>query len=107
MFKTDESDVKITKADCDKIRAASGSNSAVMPGYVKMPSELTAENGAKGLLVGEFFETVESECEECAHKQLPDDCKYCDGTGYVVDKIPVGWDTIKEIYKMAVKHLGT
>lgn len=32
---------------------------------VVMPSALTAENGAKALLMGEFFESVTVVCEDC------------------------------------------
>lgn len=76
---------------------------------VVMPSALTAENGAKALLSGEFAEgiTVANEdycgCGEC------DFClEYCDGTEEETVKlmIPVSWTTIKAIYKMAVEHLG-
>ncbi len=50
---------------------------------VIMPINLTAENGAKGLLIGEFW------------AEAPD------GT-----KVMIDWTTIKEIYAMAVNHLG-
>ena len=49
-----------------------------------MPSSLTAENGAKDLLIGEFFECFD-----------PDDC----GNPYVV---PISWDSIKKIYKNSI-----
>lgn len=73
-----------------------------------MPRALTAENGAKGLLMGEFFETTFIEnpeycgCGECdyCHDNPPDE-------GETIEiKVPVSWTTIKEIYAMAVKHLG-
>jgi hypothetical protein len=60
-----------------------------LPIHVVMPRELTAENGAKSLLVGEFkeqFEAYDSEEGE-----------------YVVDVI-VSWTTIKDIYKKIVAH---
>ncbi len=43
--------------------------------FKKMPKSLTAENGAKKLLLGEFYETAiidNPEYCEC------DDCDYCD-----------------------------
>lgn len=71
-----------------------------------MPSRLTAENGAKALLSGEFFVTVESElfcdcgeedCEECEQTELYDLQSTCEE--------PIPWTTIKEIYAKAVEHL--
>lgn len=54
-----------------------------------LPRELTAENGAKAALIGEFFEVfeyVDEEGDECeAHVQ-------------------VSWSTIKAIWKAAVAH---
>jgi len=61
-----------------------------------MPRSLTAENGAKALLIGEFFEEHE--------------CSYYDADGELVEyteKVPVSWDNIKEIYKKVVAHYGT
>ena len=52
-----------------------------------MPSKLTAENGAKALLIGEFKEYYEAYDEEEGH--------------YNVD-VPVRWDTIKDIYQKIV-----
>jgi len=63
--------------------------------HVVMPRKLTAENGAKALLMGEFFEEHE--------------CSYYDADGKLVEyteKVPVSWDTIKEIYKKVVAHYG-
>ena len=54
-----------------------------------MPRSLTAENGAKALLIGEFNETYE------AYDETEGD--------YNVD-IPVQWTTIKDIYKKIVDH---
>jgi hypothetical protein len=62
---------------------------------VVMPRRLTAENGAKALLMGEFFEEHE--------------CSYYDANGELVEyteKVPVSWDTIKRIYDMVVSHYG-
>lgn len=57
-----------------------------------MPKELTAENGAKALMMGEFIiyrEMFDSENDE----------------SYTME-IPVDWTTIKQIYKIAVDNLG-
>ena len=73
-----------------------------MNAYVKLPNELTAENGAKALLMGEFYETVYNYCEECNGKG----CVYCNSSGEVEQKIYVSWATIKEIYNKIVENLG-
>lgn len=61
-------------------------------GFVLVPRELTAENGAKTALIGDFseaFEYMDDEGDECtAH-------------------IQVSWTTIKEIHKAMVKHFDT
>lgn len=76
---------------------------------VVMPRSLTAENGAKALLMGEFFEEIEVPNEEyCGCGE----CDYCieiqdeDATETVIQKVPVSWDTIKRIYDMVVSHYG-
>ena len=64
---------------------------------VILPKELTAENGAKALLIGEFHEEIEV-------------CGCLDGTGEEQEmqdlRVPVSWTTIKEIYKMIVKNMS-
>lgn len=75
---------------------------------VVMPRSLTAENGAKALLIGEFFESVEIHNEEyCGCGK----CDYCmdfpDTEETITLKVPVSWTTIKEIYKKIVSHYGT
>ncbi len=76
---------------------------------VIMPESLTAENGAKYLFSGEFHEYETFDCYECDTDD-PDYekgcCDICDGAGTIRHKHTVSWTTIKEIYKMAVKHLG-
>ena len=57
-----------------------------------LPLALTAENGAKSLLAGEFCETLEVE----------------DADGNVLDlEVPVTWTTIKAIYARIVAHYST
>ena len=70
---------------------------------ILMPAALTAENGAKALMMGEFKEHLNLPC--VCDSDL-DDCELCNGTGEIDQKVPVSWTTIKEIYAMAVKHLG-
>jgi hypothetical protein len=73
--------------------------------YILMPKELTAENGAKGLLIGEFSERFEFNCPDCLG-EAGFDCELCDGEGVYYHTFTVSWTTIKDIYKMAVKHLS-
>ncbi len=65
-----------------------------------MPERLTAENGAKAALMGEFHLNRNVTCPEC-HGEGCEDCK---GVGGWSEKIPVDWTTIKEIYAKAVEH---
>ncbi len=72
-----------------------------------MPTELTAENGAKALLIGEFKETISLACPECYNDVEPDDeCDICHGEGKYIQPVDVQWTTIKAIYAMAVEHFG-
>ncbi len=73
---------------------------------IKMPKELTAENGAKSLLMGEFHEEIEMTCPECDDDLEDEDCHICDGAGTYTQMVPVSWTTIKAIYAMAAKHLS-
>lgn len=72
-----------------------------------MPRELTAQNGAKALLIGEFHEMLTvSNPDYCGCDQSQ--CKKCDPLDVLQETIPekvtVQWSTIKAIYKMAVNH---
>lgn len=79
-------------------------NSPVIPdGYVMVPMRLTAENGAKGALSGEFSETKSVNCPECFGD---DECETCDGSGRIEIKVPVSWTTIKEIWIKGVEHFA-
>lgn len=71
---------------------------------VMMPRELTHENGAKGLMSGEFKESVELSCPQCSSYDEAN-CDYCGGSGTIMAVVTIEWTTIKEIYAMAVKHL--
>lgn len=82
----------------------SAGNSPVIPdGYVMVPMRLTAENGAKGVLSGEFSETKFVNCPECFGD---DECETCDGSGKIEITVPVTWTTIKEIWAKGVKHFA-
>lgn len=86
---------------------------------VIMPKALTAENGAKMYMMGEFNEEITLSCPECdgsgvAYSDDVDEeygdvevvCEICAGAGEYVQVVPVSWTTIKEIYAMAVNRLG-
>ncbi|WP_254925744.1 hypothetical protein [Citrobacter freundii] len=85
----------------DRCKAA---NSPVAPdGWVMVPMRLTAENGAKGLLSGEFSETTFINCQECFGD---DECETCDGSGRIEITVPVTWTTIKEIWAKGIEHFA-
>ena len=76
---------------------------AIPDGYVMVPMRLTAENGAKGALSGEFSETKFVNCPECFGD---DECETCDGSGRIEITVPVTWTTIKEIWAKGVEHFA-
>ncbi|HAI5221740.1 TPA: molecular chaperone DnaJ [Escherichia coli] len=79
-------------------------NSPVIPdGLVIVPKKLTAENGAKGVLSGEFSETTFISCPECFGD---DDCDTCDGSGRIEIKVPVTWTTIKSIWDKGIAYFA-
>lgn len=79
-------------------------NSPVTPdGWVLVPKRLTAENGAKGVLSGEFSETKYINCPECFGD---DECETCDGSGRIEITVPVTWTTIKAIWAKGVEHFA-
>lgn len=79
-------------------------NSPVIPdGYVVVPKRLTAENGAKFLLVGEFSETKFINCTECFGDA---ECETCDGSGRIEISVPVSWTNIKAIWAKGVEHFA-
>lgn len=76
-------------------------------GYCIMPRQLTAENGAKALLLGEFKLLVTKECPECCELEEPvEGCSICDGEGEYGQKHTIPWDQIKFIYSKAVSGLA-
>lgn len=81
---------------------------AVVPdGYRIMPRHLTAENGAKALLLGEFKLRVITECPECGELEEPTEgCDICDAEGEYGQKHTIPWDQIKFIYSKAVEGLA-
>lgn len=86
-----------------------------MKDKILMPRKLTAENGAKKLMIGEFFITRVMNCSECNGTGDVESnelcgvlvcCESCDGEGYQTIRLQVDWPTIKEIYAKAVEHFG-
>lgn len=71
----------------------------VPDGYCIMPVALTAKNGAKWALSGEFSTAREVTCPECEG----DGCSDCDGRGDWCEDQTIDWTTIKEIYRRAVE----
>ncbi len=84
--------------------------------HAVLPLRLTAENGAKGLMIGEFFVSTRVVCDACegtgdhperratAAKDVDEDCPDCAGEGWTVGKVEVDWTTIKAIWRKAVEH---
>jgi len=69
--------------------------------WVKVPRKLTAANGAKSALIGEFKEEYSVSCPECFGEE---ECETCDGSGRIHIEVPVSWTTIKAIWDMGVEH---
>lgn len=91
--------------DVDKIQSEceAGNSPVTQDGYVLVPKKLTAENGAKSVLSGEFSETKFINCPECFGD---DDCETCDGSGRIEITVPVTWTTIKAIWAKGVEHFA-
>ncbi|HCP5984437.1 TPA: hypothetical protein OEK12_002751 [Escherichia coli] len=86
-----------------KLNALAGNSPVTPDGWVIVPKKLTAENGAKGVLSGEFSETTFISCPECFGD---DDCDTCDGSGRIEIKVPVTWTTIKSIWDKGIAHFA-
>ncbi|MBC3496828.1 DUF3850 domain-containing protein [Pseudomonas sp. SWRI100] len=103
-----------TKEEAERDAAATGL--AMVPvgplvsipdGYCLMPKRLTAENGAKALLLGEFRLEVTRECPECLELDEPaEGCEICNGEGEYAQRHTIPWEKIKFIYSEAVKGLA-
>ena len=91
-----------------RLNAAERIDELTVPaGYCLMPTRLTAENGAKALLLGEFKLEVTTECPECRELEEPlEGCEVCDGEGEYGQQYMIPWDQIKFIYSEAVKGLA-
>lgn len=76
---------------------------AVPDGYCVMPLTLTAENGAKCALAGEFKVSRTVRCHECGGEG----CDDCGDAGEFEEEITIPWETIKDIYRAAVTTCST
>ncbi|MHA7917251.1 hypothetical protein [Alloalcanivorax xenomutans] len=76
------------------------------PGRVLMPRALTAENGAKAALSGEFSVSMTVTCSACHYDEPDDECEFCGGEREYQQSEAVSWTTIKRIYSAAVDLLS-
>jgi hypothetical protein len=79
-----------------------GNSPATSDGWVMVPMKLTAENGAKAALIGEFNLEYTLTCHEC----FGEGCDDCSGEGAWINTIPIDWTTIKEIWAKGVEHFS-
>ena len=99
----DEPDILSYDADAHSGYVKPGNSPVTPDGYVLVPNKLTADNGAKGVLSGEFSETKFINCPECFGD---DECETCDGSGRIEIAVPVSWTTIKAIWAKGVEHFA-
>lgn len=94
--------------DCSKPATQHHGEPAVLPeGYCLMPRSLTAENGAKALLIGEFKLKVTMDCPECCElEEASEGCEICGGEGEYIQQHTIPWEQIKFIYSEAVRGLA-
>lgn len=88
------------QTDLDRERRKVGNSPVIRDGYVMVPKKLTAENGAKSALIGEFNLEYTLTCHEC----FGEGCEDCNDEGRWINSIPVDWTTIKAIWAKAVEH---
>ena len=75
---------------------------------VWVPKKLTAENGAKKALYGEFEETVVMDCPDCkgAGHIHEINCEECNRAGQYTIWLPVSWTNIKDIWEKGIDTVG-
>ncbi|MDU1652699.1 MAG: hypothetical protein E6850_09390 [Leclercia adecarboxylata] len=71
-------------------------------GWVAVPKRLSAENGAKAALIGEFNLEYSMTCHEC----FGEGCEDCSGEGSWTNTVPIDWATIKDIWAKAIDHFA-
>ena len=74
-------------------------HAALPDGYCVMPCKLSAENGAKSALSGEFHVTHRIVCQSCGGEA----CEDCNEEGGWDGEILIGWDIIKQIHEASVE----
>ncbi|MEF3090462.1 ead/Ea22-like family protein [Raoultella scottii] len=92
----------VTQALWRMYQAAPGNSPVIPDGYVMVPMRLTAENGAKAALLGEFNLEYSLTCHEC----FGEGCDDCSGEGTWTNTIPIDWTTIKKIWAKGVEHFA-
>lgn len=103
----DAAEVGLPAVGLGPITESSAPAVSIPDGYCLMPRRLTAKNGAKALLLGEFKLEVTRECPECLELDEPAECcEICDGEGEYAQRHTIPWDNIKFIYSEAVKGLA-
>jgi hypothetical protein len=85
------------------LQGADGNSPVIPDSWVLVPMKLTAENGAKEALLGEFSETKFINCPECFGD---DQCDTCDGSGRIETKVQVSWTNIKAIWAKGIEHFS-
>ncbi|MGE8466504.1 MAG: hypothetical protein ACN6QE_10300 [Pseudomonas putida] len=105
----DAAEVGLPVVGLGPMKESSAPAVSIPDGYCLMPKRLTAENGAKAMLLGEFRLEVTRECPECLELDEPAECcEICDGEGEgeYAQRHTIPWDKIKFIYSEAVKGLA-
>jgi len=103
----DAAEVGLPVVGLGPMKESSAPAVSIPDGYCLMPKRLTAENGAKAMLLGEFRLEVTRECPECLELDEPaEGCEICDGEGEYAQRHTIPWDKIKFIYSEAVKGLA-
>ncbi|WP_159872837.1 MULTISPECIES: hypothetical protein [unclassified Raoultella] len=90
------------QTDLDRERRKVGNYPVIPEGYVMVPMRLTAENGAKAALLGEFNLEYSLTC----HEFFGEGCDDCSGEGTWTNTIPIDWTTIKKIWAKGVEHFA-
>ena len=86
-----------------ELREVRRNSPATPDGWAMVPMKLTAENGAKAALTGEFNLEYTLTCHEC----FGEGCDDCSGEGAWINTIPIDWTTIKEIWAKGIEHFTT
>ena len=74
---------------------------------MEMPARLTAENGAKEALTGEFMDVSEHDCGSCGGSGTSQGraCETCHGAGSYVINLYASWTKIQSMYDVVVQKV--